>query len=72
MFSSMRDDPLYPVLQPKHYSALDRRLVDVMRAIFTCLRNAHNISDVLRVRYDHPNVPFDWHDRQNVDDCLTP
>jgi hypothetical protein len=72
IFSSMRDDPLYPVLQPKHYRALDRRLVDVIRAIYTCMRNAHNISDVVRVRYDHPDVPFTSHDQQNMEDCLSP
>jgi hypothetical protein len=64
----MRDDALFPVLQTKHYRALDRRLTRVVEAIRTCISNAHDISQVIRTRYDHPNVSFDWH---YLGDCVT-
>lgn len=64
----MRDDALFPVLQPKHNRALDRRLTRVLEAIRTCILDAHNISHVIRTKYDHASVSLDW---SYFDECLT-
>jgi hypothetical protein len=52
----MSRDPVAPLLAPKHYVAIERRLVKILRAVHACILNATNVQDVIRNRFDNPNV----------------
>ena len=53
---SLSKDPVAPVLPPKHYTAIERRLGKIMRAIDKCI-SERGAESVLRVSYENPRVP---------------
>ena len=53
----MSKDPVAPLLPPKHYAAMERRLTKVIMAIDKCLATQRSWRDVIMTSYDNADVP---------------
>lgn len=85
MFRSLSNNPIAPVLSPKHFTSLERRLEVVLRVVDACIvdNNVKTVSttswkriatsQVLIARYDNPSLPIDVQlSVNNNSACLVP
>ncbi len=47
----MQGDPVAPILSPKHYPALERRLETVLRIVLKCVSDAEDAKKVIMTEF---------------------